>query len=602
MNFRFLTGWIGVLYILKTTISGDMLLRRYLLILQSLIFFIPVDIYVIGDWLGAGIQWALVRYQQTAFGNSIIGVTQELLYIFGGNIQGRSAASLIVWDIGLFLLLLSFVILLIEQVRFSESGIRVAGLFTMSGGLLFGLYGVLQYGVSFHGPAGFCIPIGIPVIVLTGFFIYSEKFRYRILDIRGCHELVYPEGSGNDPATERSHYREIPDKISLILVLLVITQIMCLFTITNNVDQLHFDTSLYEKYGGYLVKGDIPYADFFVEYPQLFFIPVIIASLPSFFSLDAFYPVFIVLMIILDIGILLLVYHITQEVFGRVRAYLCSLLYVTAFSPAVFTFLTYDIFPTFLMVLSLAFFIGKKESRAWIIATLGGLAKWFPFLLLPFYTIHEVKNRIDGKLLMREIILSVLTVFLVTVPFLLLNIPLFMRTYTAHLSRPAHANSLIFYLDAICRQFFNMEFFDKISIALFLFCVSILACWYYFRGGKDPITLLYVIFFSIFIFVVLNKVYSAQYLVWFTPFLAIFLSNSLREIILFYIIQLICILEYPLLFRIIYSPNIRYSVLENAQVSPAFIFFTVKFFVLLITFFVIANQLKQHGKRNGNMA
>ena len=40
------------------------------LLLQCLVFLIPVNIYVIGDWLGTGVQWVLFRYQQTYLGNS----------------------------------------------------------------------------------------------------------------------------------------------------------------------------------------------------------------------------------------------------------------------------------------------------------------------------------------------------------------------------------------------------------------------------------------------------------------------------------------------------------------------------------------------------
>jgi hypothetical protein len=32
-----------------------------------------------------------------------------------------------------------------------------------------------QYGVTFHGPAGFCIPIGIPVVWGVGIFLYRNN-------------------------------------------------------------------------------------------------------------------------------------------------------------------------------------------------------------------------------------------------------------------------------------------------------------------------------------------------------------------------------------------------------------------------------------------
>ena len=70
------------------------------LLLQCLVFLISINIYVIGDWLGMGVQWALFRDQQTYLGNSLILVTREITYVLNGTISGRSAISLILWAIG----------------------------------------------------------------------------------------------------------------------------------------------------------------------------------------------------------------------------------------------------------------------------------------------------------------------------------------------------------------------------------------------------------------------------------------------------------------------------------------------------------------------
>ena len=58
------------------------------LLLQCLVFLIPINIYVIGDWLGTGVQWALFRYQQTYMGDSLILVTRGITLVLDGTIGG----------------------------------------------------------------------------------------------------------------------------------------------------------------------------------------------------------------------------------------------------------------------------------------------------------------------------------------------------------------------------------------------------------------------------------------------------------------------------------------------------------------------------------
>ena len=80
------------------------------LVLQALIFFVPLNIYVIGDGLATGMQWALFRYQQSYLGNSLILVTRDFFYISQGILTGTSAISGIAWIIGSILLVIAFII------------------------------------------------------------------------------------------------------------------------------------------------------------------------------------------------------------------------------------------------------------------------------------------------------------------------------------------------------------------------------------------------------------------------------------------------------------------------------------------------------------
>ena len=146
------------------------------LVLQCLLFLIPINIFVIGDWLATGIQWGLFRYQQSYLGISLILFYKDISYIISGTITGRSILAAGFNVAASLLLLLAFCILLYIYVEESITYLRTAALITIAGGCLFLLSDVIQYGVFFHGMTGFAIPIGVPVILVSGWWMYQMRF------------------------------------------------------------------------------------------------------------------------------------------------------------------------------------------------------------------------------------------------------------------------------------------------------------------------------------------------------------------------------------------------------------------------------------------
>jgi hypothetical protein len=136
--------------------------RLFHLLIHIFLVFIPVNIYVIGDWMGSGIQWVFFRYQQTYLGPSFIPLTGDLLYILNGIISGKTALSITIWTIGAMLIIFSIILVLINYLADFRSSLVPAFLLGVSiCTLLLGM--IIQYGIAFHGPAGICIPVGIPL-------------------------------------------------------------------------------------------------------------------------------------------------------------------------------------------------------------------------------------------------------------------------------------------------------------------------------------------------------------------------------------------------------------------------------------------------------
>jgi len=155
---------------------------RIPIIVQVAIFFIPMNIYIIGDWMGTGIQWVFCRYVQAFIAQasttrtitSIIPLSREIGMIISGQLIGRSALASIFWAAGAVLLVIALVVLLYGASRMDSSFIRKTSLVNAGCILLFILSILTQYGILFHGPAGTTIPVGLPVFAVIAYWQYRH--------------------------------------------------------------------------------------------------------------------------------------------------------------------------------------------------------------------------------------------------------------------------------------------------------------------------------------------------------------------------------------------------------------------------------------------
>lgn len=152
--------------------------RRIPLILILLLFVIPLNLYVIGEWIGTGIQWALFRYQETSYGTSLITLTMDSEYITTGILTGKTAVSVSFWIAGTVLLILTFIVLAIMMAEELDKNMHISGLLVIATGILYLASCMTQYGPFFTGPAGISIPIGIPIILAIGWLIYSKTIGW----------------------------------------------------------------------------------------------------------------------------------------------------------------------------------------------------------------------------------------------------------------------------------------------------------------------------------------------------------------------------------------------------------------------------------------
>jgi len=164
-------------YRLKSIFSsrdGDIEAVIHPVLLHGITLLIPVNIYIIGDLLGAGVQWPLFRYQETYLGRSFINLPRELTYVLSGILGGKTALAIWIWILGALLLVMALGLAFLPDNKKSR---KIRGYLLISGSILFLITDFVLYGPFLHGARGAVIPVGIPVLLILGLLILSEAKR-----------------------------------------------------------------------------------------------------------------------------------------------------------------------------------------------------------------------------------------------------------------------------------------------------------------------------------------------------------------------------------------------------------------------------------------
>ena len=168
---------------MKNIYPVTMTRHRLALLSQFLIFLIPLNIYMWGDWLLVDSQWALFRYQQSPYGNSLIPGYKDIAYISLGQTTGMyNIAAALFWTVGAAILFIGLCITIFAVIMDDSAFLKKASYFTLCGGILL----ILSALIRFFG--GFSIPVGVPVILYIGWRMYQDNEE----------EDEYEEESGDD--------------------------------------------------------------------------------------------------------------------------------------------------------------------------------------------------------------------------------------------------------------------------------------------------------------------------------------------------------------------------------------------------------------------
>jgi uncharacterized membrane protein len=315
------------------------------------------------------------------------------------------------------------------------------------------------------------------------------------------------------------------------------------------------DIDGYYRYASFLGQGQLPYRDFSVEYPPG---ALLIFYLPSLFSgnISQFTTAFTFEMLLFDIAGMLMVLGLGRR--ARISPWICLIGYTLAmFAVNSIMVQRFDIVPAVITLGAIYAFSKGNYKTAWAVLAIGTMTKLYPALLAPLFFICQWRR---GGL--RSVFPSIFTFLVVlegiSIPLLIFNADGFISSFTVQSGRALQLESLYSSFLLLGQSLgivsaqpvqgpISLDIVSPLAEPLaksaFLFMGACLLAVYYFyyrncrkniKPSSSPVPdaqqlaeLLNYAFITITVFMLTNKVFSPQFMVWLYPLFPL-VSGRLR--------------------------------------------------------------------------
>jgi uncharacterized membrane protein len=298
-----------------------------------------------------------------------------------------------------------------------------------------------------------------------------------------------------------------------------------------------------------ILEGHIPYHPFVsgFEYPPLALLSFLLPGLITT-SLPAYAWLFAAEIMIFDLLALLMLADLASTFKISVRnMLLIYTLAILATGPILVG--RYDLLPAVLVLAAVWAFVKGKIKLAWAATALGFAAKLYPIIIIPFFFIYQVKNKQYGQIIKggAAFLITLLILFL---PWVVIDANGFWQSFTYHFERGLHAEStygttlltgqvlgLTKVEGALTYGSWNLSspLADNLAnisfplVACFLLIIYGLYTWRFQKdspgdlttkiSGPSALRFLQYATIAVTVFLLTNKVFSAQYLAWLCPLL-----------------------------------------------------------------------------------
>jgi hypothetical protein len=377
-----------------------------------------------------------------------------------------------------------------------------------------------------------------------------------------------------------------------------------------------YDIDIFYRYSLNIIQGKVPYRDFSVEYPPLALLPIVFPQLLNSVLIGSyrgyellFYIQNLLLIFFIGISVQAIV---SDCRFKELSHYILLFYLLLILLVGRHVLVYFDSFPALLTMLALLATVKSRPSLCGVALACGAAAKLYPVILLPVFSLSYIsKKRYSWLLkLLGAFFSTTLLLLSIFSPFGLNNVFRFLEYHklrgleiesipagilflahklgwiklhlesnygAIHLNRSLLTERIIGLLPPIFLLFFLLA---MISISM---CLRI-------RENNDVNNidisnykiLIIGIILAILIFIISNKVFSPQYLIWLLPFIP-FLKRG--QIALFAIICILTVLICPILF----------GELMNMELLPIILLNCRNALMILLTLWLILENFMNSG-------
>ena len=301
-----------------------------------------------------------------------------------------------------------------------------------------------------------------------------------------------------------------------------------------NGDQVE-DVRLFQTFGERFLAGEIPYRDFFLEYPPgalpSFVVPALAAS-------EDFTPAFKLLHILFGCALVACV-SVTLALLDASRTRLYAATALAATTPLILgpTVLNrYDLWPALLTAAGLAALVAGRSALGPALLGVATVAKGYAIVLLPLALVYVWRRR-GREQAKRSLIAAAVAVTVVMLPFAALGPGGLKHSVWIHLRRGLHIESLAGSVLAAADRLglYTAHVFNGFAIELegtlpsvaaavstLIQIAALGAVWVVFaRGEPSRQRLVTASVAAITAFVAFGKVLSPQFIIWLVPLVAL---------------------------------------------------------------------------------
>ena len=361
----------------------------------------------------------------------------------------------------------------------------------------------------------------------------------------------------------------------------ILLLIVMFFGVHNYFDA--YDYQLYYSAMQNIFSGSLPWANNIpILYPPFSFVPMIISYVISLITSSPtwFFVSMWVLLSICDIIIAFCIYYIGLKLYSKQTSFIAALLYSTAISVMFFSLTKFDACPTCIMMLAILFTIYGEKEKGYLFSIIGLFTKIWPIVVYPLLWVYNSAIGSYKQAVLYLVGAGILFAIMIYSGYSVLSV----------FTNFVYCNTIVFTINQYLIMVGIILPFDILINVFRILLIGILIglMFYQYKNKKDVSILLKVILVAIMAIVFMIQYRSPQYNVWFVPIAALLLADRVWGVITFVGVQILCFIEFPVIWGSIYV-NDNYT-------SPLALWFFTIYFIIMGVFLIMC--LKFDGRKH----